>query len=260
MQVASILMTKSNISKKIIVYIIIILTFIYSVGFAYFASASPSNEEGVKEKLAQILSELDSEKKNEKDDDGSNFIREKIMEFIEWLFEKLDNSQIFDTQDQITMPTETSKVMKIVAIVLILLTLGLIFYFILRNFKRSRRVMMDEDAEILSTVHDPDIILDRVRQCSEAGDYSQALRFLYIAMLISFNKLNIIRINKSKTNKQYLIEIESNRPQIYNTVVDFTDDFNKYWYGKKELGKTKFESLYQAYSTVFETEGGSTDV
>lgn len=139
-------MTKSNISKKIIVYIIIILTFIYSVGFAYFASASPSNEEEVKEKLAQILSELDSEKKNEKDDDGSNFIREKIMEFIEWLFEKLDNSQIFDTQDQITMPTETSKVMKIVAIVLILLTLGLIFYFILRNFKRSRRVMMDEDA------------------------------------------------------------------------------------------------------------------
>ena len=105
-------MTKSNISKKIIVYIIIILTFIYSVGFAYFASASPSNEEEVKEKLAQILSELDSEKKNEKDDDGSNFIREKIMEFIEWLFEKLDNSQIFDTQDQITMPTETSKVMK----------------------------------------------------------------------------------------------------------------------------------------------------
>ena len=37
--------------------------------------------------------------------------------------------------------------------------------------------MMDEDAEILNTIHDPDIITDRVQQYIEAGDYSQALRF-----------------------------------------------------------------------------------
>lgn len=243
--------------KKIVLYLILMLAFIHGIGFVFYASASPSNEEEVKEKLSEILSELDSSKSNSNHE--NSFFIDKIKEFIKWLMEKINPSKLFRFQKEITISEDASEVLAIVAAGLILLILGLICYFIFRNFKKSRRVMMDEDAEILNTIHDPDIITDRVQQYIEAGDYSQALRFLYIAMLISFNKLNIIRINKAKTNKQYLLEIESNKPQVYSTVMDFTNDFNRYWYGKKELSKTKFESLYRSYSTIIETEGAFTD-
>lgn len=239
--------------KNIVLCMVLMLAFFYGIGFVFHTFASPSNEEEVKEKLTEILSELDSGESES--DNKDSFFRKKIIEFIQWLFKKIDPSKLFQTQNEIAIPEGASGIMKIVAIGLILFILGLICYFIFRNFKKSRRVMMDEDAEILNTIHDPDIIISRVQQYIEAGDYSQALRFLYIAMLISFNKLNIIRINKAKTNKQYLLEIESNKPQVYSIVVNFTNDFNRYWYGKKELSKTKFESLYQSYSTIIETEG-----
>lgn len=245
---------KDNFIKKCFLSIIIIFIFINSAGLVFGAS-SPLNEKEVKEKLSQILSEFDPDYAGE-----NNLFNEKLREFIRELLKKINPSQVLDQNlNEKSIPEGTFRVLSIIAIAVIVLILVLLLYLIFRNFTISRKVMMDEDAQILSTIKDPDVIINKAEQCIQNGDYNQALRFLYISMLLRFNELNIIRINKSKTNKQYLLEIQDSKPKVHSIVAGFTRDFNRYWYGKKELDKLEFDSLYKTYTAIVEREGQGID-
>jgi preprotein translocase subunit Sss1 len=206
------------------------------------ATLSPSNEEEVKEKLQEILSSEEFSEQGANGKSAFSSLRERLRDYIEELFERFNVSQNMENiLSNAKMPPGMLSVIKIAAVLLLVGIIVLIIYLIVKNLKGSRKIKHDEDMVLINTIKDPDVLFQKVIEYQNAGDYNQALRYLYIALLVKLNRLNIIKINKSKTNKQYLMEIRQYKPEIFSDITEFTNDFNLYWYGCRKVEKIKLD-------------------
>ncbi len=91
-------------------------------------------------------------------------------------------------------------------------------------------------------------LLDRARDCYQAGDYEQAIIYLFSYELIQLDKAALIKLARGKTNHQYLREIQPNeslRSRLATTVRAFEDVF----FGNKELSQRRFEECWQEVSS-----------
>lgn len=217
-------------------------------------SISPSNEKEVKEKLQEILSSAEFNESESKRNLLTS-LRERFVDFLKDIFEKLNVSKNFGSlfYDG-NIPFGTLSIIRLVILLLLIGVIVLILYIIIKNLRNSKEIKYSEDLMLLNTIKDPEFLLGKVNEYLKAGDYNQALRYLYMSVLISLNNLDVIKINKSKTNKQYLMEINSERPQIYNLMAQFTQDFNVFWYGNKRIEKSHFNTWFSKYNALCKGE------
>lgn len=211
---------------------------------------SPENYEEVKNKLEKILASGEIAEKN-KTKSLLEKLQDKFWDFLQSIWEKLNvGAKLKGVFSNAEISSGALLALKITAIILMIAVIVLVIYFIVRIFKRSRKVMQEEDALLLDILKDFDEVYQKAVEYYNNGDYTQGMRFLYISLLIRFNELNIIRINKAKTNKQYLLEIKDNKPQIYEAMAQFTQAFNRHWYGRKNTDKATFVSWSDVYNTL----------
>ncbi len=203
---------------------------------------NPQNEEEVKKKLSEILASGEfADKKKSKS--LLEILHEKFIDFIKSIWKKFDiGSKVEGVLENARVSKEAMFFLKILSIVLMLAVIVLIIYIITKRFTRPRKLRQEEDALLLDVLKDPDEVYKKACEYYNKGDYTQGLRFLYISLLIRFNEQNIIRINKAKTNKQYLNEIRNNRSDLYDFMNDFTQAFNRHWYGGRDADKSTFDS------------------
>ena len=238
-----------RVYKKINKWILVVLsiTSLYSVKAKAF---SPENEEEVKEMLSRILASNEFGEKT-KSRSFLEILHDRFIEFLKSIWEKFN---ITNKLEIVFSGSKVSKevmfVLQIIAIVLIIAIIGLIIYYAAKKLTRSRKVRQEEDALLLNILKDSDEVYKKAFDYYNSGDYTQGLRFLYISLLIRFNDLNIIRINKAKTNKQYLNEIRENKPELYDVMVEFTQVFNRHWYGGKNADKAIFVNWNEVYSNL----------
>jgi uncharacterized protein DUF4129 len=86
--------------------------------------------------------------------------------------------------------------------------------------------------------------LAEARRLYEAGQYSQAIVYLFSHELVQLDKHHIIRLAKGKTNRQYVRETRQ-RPSLaavlHTTMIAFEDAF----FGRKTLSRETFERSWQ---------------
>lgn len=211
---------------------------------------SPENYDEVKKKLEKILNSAEFSEKN-KTKSIFERLQDKLIDFFKSLWERLNvGTKLKGVFSNAEISPEALLVLKIFAILLLVTVVVLIIYFVVRIFKRSRKVRQEEDALLLDILKDYDEVYQKAIEYYNNGDYTQGMRFLYISLLIRFNELNIIRINKAKTNKQYLLEIKDNKPEIYEDMARFTQAFNRHWYGRKNTDKATFVDWNDVYNTM----------
>ena len=102
-----------------------------------------------------------------------------------------------------------------------------------RNLRRKATALLDED--------EPDRSVDEWLKLAEAltqqGRFREAVRCLYLAILLRFDEANIARFIRSETNWEHLARIQGspNRP----AEIDFlgpTQAFDRIWYGQRVRG------------------------
>ena len=87
-------------------------------------------------------------------------------------------------------------------------------------------------------------LLDEARRCYEAGDYGQAIIFLYSYQLLQLDRHQVIRLARGKTNRQYLREVRQRAgllPLLERTMVAFEEVF----FGRHRLERARFESCWE---------------
>lgn len=86
--------------------------------------------------------------------------------------------------------------------------------------------------------------LSEARRLYEAGEYSEAIIYLFSYELVQLDRQHLIRLAKGKTNRQYVRELRQ-RPALRHiletTVVGFEDAF----FGRKTLTRERFEQSWQ---------------
>ena len=76
-----------------------------------------------------------------------------------------------------------------------------------------------------------------------AGNYSEAIIYLYSHLLLQLDRRNLIRLTKGKTNRQYLREVGRWVPLrglVESAMVSFEDVF----FGERQLERERFESVW----------------
>lgn len=210
---------------------------------------SPDREKKVTDTLGDILSSREFTEPENKITIADR-IADMIKDFIKWILELLpDRKTEGDSRldPQYTPPGALA--LKVLAIVLIFALVFFLVFFIFRNLRSSKSVKKKEDAELLTILKDYEEVERMALEFYSKGDIRQAIRFLYMALLLKLNEINIVRIDKSKTNKQYLREAFESQYSFYSEMKEFTHDFNRYWYGRNSVDNYKFDYWYSVYTS-----------
>jgi hypothetical protein len=86
-------------------------------------------------------------------------------------------------------------------------------------------------------------LLAEARRCYDAGEYGQAMVYLYSYQLIQLDRYQLIRLARGKTNRQYLREMRTRpglRALLERAMVAFEDVF----FGRRELERRRFEACW----------------
>jgi hypothetical protein len=86
--------------------------------------------------------------------------------------------------------------------------------------------------------------LSEARRLYEAGDYSEAMIYLFSYELVQLDRQHLIRLAKGKTNRQYLRELRQRPPLqaiLEPTMIAFEDAF----FGRITLTRERFENCWQ---------------
>lgn len=206
----------------------------------------------MRQELAKILgSKQFSQDKNK--ENILDMIAQFIKQIIEWVKEKIQSlglPKINLLPDNFKISSGASLILKIIGILILALFVIIIVFFVRKNIRSSKKVKEDMDAELLSILKDSNEVEQRAFAFSQEGNYRQALRFLYLSTLIKFNEVEIIRIDKAKTNRQYVNEVRLVAQNLNEIFTDFTSAFNEYWYGNKKLGLKQYEVLQETYISI----------
>ncbi|MDY0166806.1 MAG: DUF4129 domain-containing protein [Thermoguttaceae bacterium] len=101
-------------------------------------------------------------------------------------------------------------------------------------------------------------LLDQARRLYEQGDFSRAMVFLFAHQLSELDRLQIIRLARGKTNRQYMREVGRRmalRQLVEQTMVAFEDAF----FGNRSIDRARFDACWARvpeFDTL--TQGGAT--
>lgn len=122
---------------------------------------------------------------------------------------------------------------------------------------RARPLALDETEAALMEARDTDSLHALAEQKAREGEYRLALRFIYLATLVSLDTGGILRFDRSKTNWEYLRALrEAGREDVYRAMTPLTRDFDHIWYGFGHAdatdyarARTQYEALLAASQT-----------
>lgn len=106
----------------------------------------------------------------------------------------------------------------------------------------------------------PEDRLSEAQRMAEAGDYRQALRLVLLAALARLQAVGTIRVERSRTNGEYLRALErGNRVRLAGSFRPLTDLFDRAWYGGIPASRADFEASRLSYSQLNQAIGATTE-
>ena len=132
-----------------------------------------------------------------------------------------------------------------------LIVILLIFIFIVKRFRRLplRKQDYGVSTESQSRV-DPESMKIEAYEWSQKGDYRQAIRCLFLSLLLYLDKAGLLTYDQGKTNGQYLSEIHKGMANEAKTFASLTLLFERKWYGMEESSEQDFHQYEQAFASL----------
>ena len=212
------------------------------------------NEQSIKETIDKILSGREFSDKAQNDPILDAFSK-MLKEIYEWIKEKIFGrfegafEKVLDNTNKSELP---DIIIKIFFLVLLAIIVFFIIRFVINKIYISKKEKSEDISEILIKLKDPDEIRSKSLEYYKQGEYRLSLKFLYISILLSFDRSGLITIDKSKTNSQYLCEISKNCKRIYDNMRRFTHIFNGCIYGNKAISKEDLDFWMMEQEKILE--------
>jgi hypothetical protein len=191
----------------------------------------------VKDQLSDILNNWEFRKYEQGDS-----LQELIMRVLSWLGLKSTNINKVDFSD--------------LAINLFFLVIGLILIiYLLKHLAPFMRIMTPDVAtkEAEAEIGVPLIplrLFNKAEDLAHKKNFREALRYLYLALLIELDEKRIISYQNAKTNHQYLKEVNNKASHLRDCFGDMMDLFERKWYGLEECTNEDYRSGLNLYRAV----------
>ena len=144
----------------------------------------------------------------------------------------------------------------LVSKILVIIVVGVFLFFVLRvalKIKPRRRAarkrtVLGEEIEANAT---PGDLFEAAMAAAQAGDFRAAVRKLYISLLYELSERNLIELDESATNHEYLARLSRFGPLVA-PVSAMTDRFDVSWYGMFPTSQEEFSSCLARYNEAMQ--------
>ncbi len=147
--------------------------------------------------------------------------------------------------------------LQVVGLTILVLLLLLLAWFIARTFLKAE-LTETKVSKVVETSREVDRVeklpfqlrkaagdfLSEARRLYEAGNYSEAIIYLYSHLLVELDKHHVIRLAKGKTNRQYSRDSRA-RPLLKETLDQTMIAFEDVFFGHHELSRQQFEACWR---------------
>jgi hypothetical protein len=191
------------------------------------------------QKLKEILSKPEYQWSEEAPPSPlEEWISKQFERFVNWLFGTLEGN-ISSTGLRIWQ--------------LVLIGLGaLALAFVLGYVGRHLRKAVTAEAELAANDRIEENLsagaaLNKAQAMANSGDYRMAVRYLYLAALLQLEERGLLRYDRSRTNREYLREINRSGmaqfPGLSDNFAEVVEVFDRVWYGYQPLDQTGYENF-----------------
>jgi hypothetical protein len=158
----------------------------------------------------------------------------------EW-FQKLIN-RILHWLDRGQISVPAPPLLPLIASILLVLILFWVFRTFFNDLVSEAHLKGEagsDDEELNS-----EAAFEKAQSLSRGGDYRSAVRYLYLSSLLLLDERDILRYDRSKTNREYLRSV-SNSPELAKPLSEVIEVFDDVWYGYHSLGEDSFRHYSQ---------------
>jgi hypothetical protein len=125
---------------------------------------------------------------------------------------------------------------------------------VVKNFRSSRESteagakLSDAEAIVAERAWLSENYRAQAKHLAEAGDYIEAIRFLFLALVYRFDESGRVSFHKEYTNREYL-DLLSDRRNVKELryIVDILDD---HWYGQQPCTRRQYEECLKVYERL----------
>ncbi|HAA26211.1 MAG TPA: hypothetical protein DCE11_08895 [Ruminiclostridium sp.] len=210
----------------------------------------------IKEKINKILSRREFQNPGKKNplSDLINRLWESIKE---WIYSILFKDRLPRKEFGIkidTVPVWVQNVLKILLIVAAVIVVFIITRAVIKRvyFKAGKKERRNPKAA--DFLDNPDLAFEKVKDLIEKKDYTNAFRYLFICVLLKFHKRRIIHIEKWKTNRAYIREINTADNKLAAQMNEFSLLFNACHYGGRAVSENQLNVWLDFFESLGEDE------
>jgi hypothetical protein len=84
---------------------------------------------------------------------------------------------------------------------------------------------------------------------AEQGDFTEAIRFLFLSLVYRFDEAGRVSFQKAYTNREYLT-LFHDRPAVQHDLAVFVDTLDDHWYGQRPTDRGRYENCLALYETL----------
>jgi len=123
--------------------------------------------------------------------------------------------------------------------------------FIARRFRRSPSFTTNRNISVESSRHtDPETAKAQAHECFQRGEYRQAIRYLYLSLLLNLNRAGLLAYDVAKTNGEYLGEVRVSMSDKAERFTSLTQFFERKWYGMEESRAEDFQQCEETFAEL----------
>jgi hypothetical protein len=152
------------------------------------------------------------------------------------------------------IPSFPTSVLQWLAWIAIGLLLAGIVYFLVHAYRRNagqKRTKQEEPVGTIDRIEAlpiplPSIrtdLLAEARRCYEDGNYAQAIAYYFSYQLVRLDRRHVIRLDRGKTNRQYLREV-GRQPAIRSLLEQTMTTFEEVYFGHRPIDRAQFETCW----------------
>lgn len=172
-------------------------------------------------------------------------IWDSILEWVRGLFEGKRTERQFQYNPEFNQSVET--VLKIVLIVLGAVALFIIIRLVVRRIYITRKPKNSKIPKAHEYLKNPDLAMDKMKELMAQGLFTEALRFLFVAVLLELHRRKILKIEKWKTNRIYMREIALADSDLAPKMRELSMLFNACCYGGRTIDEACLNTWLQFY-------------
>ncbi len=170
---------------------------------------------------------------------------DSIKEWVENLFFKENQTELHLRTDRFGPVVQNG--LKIVLIVLAAVCLFFIIRLAVKKLYLQGKPKRNRELGVSDFLDDPQKAFGKVNAMIAKNEYTEAMRYLFISVLFKLHHMKVIKIEKWKTNRMYIQEIQSGKKDLADSMKHFTDLFNECCYGGKTVGEEQIRLWMDFY-------------